>query len=152
MSTARRVLVQLNRCLSSLNLELRTLTASKQEMVRLQKAKARGAFSSAVYPVPKGYLQKLHVEILDALPQHKDRFATFQRTEDNDVGYKFDNGFFSSPDTDVLYTVVRMFRPKTILEIGCGNSTRVMRQAVIDGGFSTVITCVDPFPRCDISR
>jgi hypothetical protein len=134
------------------NLELRTLTASKQETLRLQNARERGVFSSAAYPVPKGFLQNGYADVLNALPQHEKRFATFLEPADNDVGYQFNNGFFSSPDTEVLYTMVRRFRPKHILEIGCGNSTRIIRQAIIDGAFSSVLTCVDPCPRQDVSR
>jgi hypothetical protein len=98
-------------------------------------------FSSAICPVPRVYLQGTHAEILNALPLHEKRFGPFLRAQNNDVGYEFDNGFFSSPDTEVFYTMVRMFRPKLILQIGCGNSTKVIPQAIMDGAFSSVLTC-----------
>ena len=145
-------MTRLNRLLERLNLEVRTLTADKQEASRLQDAKERGVFSSSIYPVAKALLQSGHSQILSALPNHRKRFGTFHRAQDNDVGFEFDNGYFPSPDAEVLYTMVRLFKPKRILEIGCGYSIRIIRQAILDGGFPTVLRCVDPLPRADVSR
>lgn len=152
MSLARKALTQVNGCLSWVNLELRTLTATKQETERLQTARNQGVFSSAIYPVSKVYLQNTHEKILIAVRDHQTRFKTFVRAQENDVGYEFSNGFFSSPDAEVLYTIVRMFRPRHIVEVGCGNSTKIIRQAIIDGGLSAVLTCIDPCPRQDVSN
>jgi hypothetical protein len=79
------------------------------------------------------------------------RFRTFHNAADNPVGYQFDNGFYSSPDAEVLYAIVRMLEPRRILEIGCGNSTKIVRQAIWDGEFASDHRCIDPYPRAEIS-
>jgi hypothetical protein len=70
----------------------------------------------------------------------------------NDVGYSFDNDYFRSPDAEVYYAMVRSRQPRTIVEVGCGHSTRVARQAIVDGSLPTTLICVDPDPRCDVEQ
>ncbi len=45
---------------------------------------------------------------------------------------------------------MRMFEPRRVVEVGSGNSTRIMRQAVMDGGLDTEIVAIDPQPRIEI--
>ena len=42
-------------------------------------------------------------------------------------------------------------RPRRILEVGSGHSTRFLAQAVADGGLDCAITCIDPQPRADLA-
>lgn len=65
--------------------------------------------------------------------------------------YTFQNNYFSSPDAEVLYAIVREFRPKNIVEVGSGNSTKIMRQAILDGGLDCKLVSIDPEPRIEIS-
>lgn len=58
--------------------------------------------------------------------------------------------WFPRLDGAALYTIVRHARPRRVLEIGSGHSTRFIAQAVADGGFACTITCVDPQPRAEI--
>ena len=81
-----------------------------------------------------------------------DDLAKLRDPARNDTGYRPDNGYFDSPDGDILYLMIRYFQPRRIIEIGCGNSTRVTRQAIIDGALGTAIIAVDPYPRADISH
>ena len=39
---------------------------------------------------------------------------------------------------------MRQRRPQTVIEIGCGHSTRVIRQANTDCGFACRLSCIDP--------
>jgi predicted O-methyltransferase YrrM len=55
-------------------------------------------------------------------------------------------------DAAVLYAMVRSRRPKRIVEVGSGHSTRFIARAVRDGALSTQVTAIDPQPRADISR
>lgn len=59
--------------------------------------------------------------------------------------------WFPGLDGAAAYAIVRSGRPRRILEIGSGHSTRFLAQAVADGGLETEIHCVDPAPRADIS-
>ena len=70
----------------------------------------------------------------------------------NQTGYRPGNGYYDSPDADALYLMVRRHKPKHVIEVGCGNSTRVTRQAIIDGELTTTITAIDPYPRADIAH
>ncbi|MBK8020942.1 MAG: class I SAM-dependent methyltransferase [Chloroflexi bacterium] len=58
--------------------------------------------------------------------------------------------YFPSGDAAALYCIIRMFRPKRIIEVGSGISTHFARMAVQDGKLSTHITAIDPQPRQEI--
>lgn len=44
----------------------------------------------------------------------------------NNYRYKITNGNFNLGDTIILYSMIRHFNPKRIIEIGCGNSSMVI--------------------------
>jgi len=58
---------------------------------------------------------------------------------------------FPALDAVACYAAVRHFKPKRVLEIGCGSSTHVLARALKDAG-SGRLTCIDPAPRRDISQ
>lgn len=60
--------------------------------------------------------------------------------------------WFPRLDGAALYAIVRHQRPRHILEIGSGHSTRFVAQAIQDGGIACAVTCIDPAPRADIGR
>lgn len=55
-------------------------------------------------------------------------------------------------DAAMLYAMVRSRRPKRIVEVGSGHSTRFIARAIRDGALSTQVTAIDPKPRADTSR
>jgi hypothetical protein len=152
MSLKRAILSNLNHILNRANLQLDTLTAAKQEDQRLATATERGAFTTPLYPVPSCFHASSHQTVLDAIANYSVEFEKFTDPTKNTVGYQFANGFYTSPDTEVLYSIVRHFQPKQILEIGCGNSTRITRQAIRDGSIETKLICLDPYPRRDVAE
>src|SRR6185503_9349003 len=68
----------------------------------------------------------------------------------DDSQFFLENGWFESVDAEVLYSVLRRFQPKNIVEVGSGFSTRVMRRAINDGKLGTKITSVDPHPNTSV--
>jgi predicted O-methyltransferase YrrM len=60
------------------------------------------------------------------------------------------NDYFPPADSETLYGVLRHLRPQRIIEVGSGYSTRIMREAIQDGGFACTLTAIDPAPRADI--
>ena len=58
----------------------------------------------------------------------------------------------SPRDGVIAYEMVRRHRPRRILEIGSGNSTRFLVRAVRDEGLDCEITCIDPQPRSEIAE
>lgn len=58
--------------------------------------------------------------------------------------------WFPRLDGAATYALVRRHRPRRIVEIGCGHSTRFLARAVRDGGIDCAHTVIDPQPRADI--
>jgi predicted O-methyltransferase YrrM len=139
-----------NRFFQRANLRLETLTADKLEACRLAELAATGYFEKPAFPLLPAFDSRAYESILAELPKHRARFDSFASGSTNDVGYTYENGFYTSPDAEVLYTMVRKFQPRQILEIGCGNSTRISRQAIMDGKLATRLVCIDPCPRTEI--
>jgi len=63
---------------------------------------------------------------------------------------RWDQDWFPRLDAAALYVLMREARPRRIVEIGSGHSTRFMGRAARDGGLSTEIVSIDPEPRADI--
>lgn len=60
---------------------------------------------------------------------------------------RFTQDWFPRLDGAAAYALVRSERPRRIVEVGSGHSTRFMARAVREGGFACAITCIDPQPR-----
>lgn len=63
---------------------------------------------------------------------------------------RFDQDWFPRLDAAVAYVLVRDCRPRRIVEVGSGHSTRFLAQAVKDGSLETELTVIDPKPRAAI--
>lgn len=79
--------------------------------------------------------------------------ATRYQTELSAIGTKpppaprWDQNWFSGLDAITAYTLVRSRRPKRIIEIGSGHSTRFLAKAIADEGCDTQLVAIDPEPR-----
>jgi predicted O-methyltransferase YrrM len=146
-TTIKRVL---NRALAPANLKLDTLTSERAEHLRLLELDRNGHFDRPISRVPASFALP-PAALIETIRAGTSRFATFVSEDRNPVGYSFDNSYFSSPDAEVLYAMLRWKRPRWYVEIGSGHSTRVARQAVLDGELPTRITCIDPAPRREVS-
>lgn len=64
--------------------------------------------------------------------------------------YHYHNGYFECGDAEVAYCMVRDWKPRRIIEIGSGYSTRVMAQALRanleQDGVAGELISVDPYP------
>lgn len=64
--------------------------------------------------------------------------------------YHYNNGYFESCDAEVAYCMVRDWKPRRIIEIGSGYSTRVMAEALRENllrdGVAGELITVDPNP------
>ena len=65
---------------------------------------------------------------------------------------RWDQDWFPRLDAAMAYAMVREARPRRIVEIGAGHSTRFMARAVRDGGLATEIHAFDPAPRAVLSE
>ena len=59
--------------------------------------------------------------------------------------------WFPRLDAAMAYTMVRNRRPKRIVEVGSGHSTRFFTRAIVDANLDTTITAIDPQPRADLA-
>jgi len=83
--------------------------------------------------------------------QFAGEFDEYVRTAPNDHRkFTLDNGTFDSGDADYLYGLIRLYKPRRVIEVGCGNSTRVMRAAELKNQVESPNQrcehiCVEPF-------
>jgi hypothetical protein len=64
---------------------------------------------------------------------------------------RWNQDWFPRLDAAAAYAMVRTLRPRRIVEVGSGHSTRFMARAVTDGRLDTRITAIDPRPRADLN-
>ena len=63
---------------------------------------------------------------------------------------RWNQDWFPRLDAALAYAIVRATRPRRIVEVGSGHSTRFLARAVADGELDTRITAIDPKPRASI--
>lgn len=122
------------------------------EQARLRAFEARGGLDGPAYALSPGMEEFSTAPLKAAMERFADGLDKLNTPEANEVDFRNDNGYFDRADADVLYMMVRENAPKQVLEIGCGQSTRVTRQAIIDGGLNTQLNAIDPFPRKKITH
>jgi Methyltransferase domain len=61
------------------------------------------------------------------------------------------NSYYRTPDAEILYSMVRLLTPRLVVEVGSGNSSRIIHQAITDGKLQVEHIAIDPSPRSDIS-
>ena len=58
--------------------------------------------------------------------------------------------WFPRLDAAAAYAMVRRFKPRRIVEVGSGHSTRFLARAAADGATGTALTAIDPAPRATL--
>jgi hypothetical protein len=139
-----------NTALRPINLKLDTLIAEKVEADRIRRQIVIGQFEKPAYPLLEG-MRTFDGALLAAT------FAACRIDLDSLMKggppSRFDrsNTFYNTPDAEILYLMVRSLAPRRIVEVGSGNSTRVIRQAIADGRLVVSHIAIDPEPRADIT-
>ena len=59
--------------------------------------------------------------------------------------------WFPRLDAAAAYAMVRRFKPRRLVEVGSGHSTRFLARAAADGETGTRITAIDPAPRATLA-
>ena len=75
----------------------------------------------------------------------------------NKLTYSFDNGPFLSGDSEMLFNIVRYFKPQRVIEIGCGHSSLMIQEALTynqkeNDKYFCEHTCVEPFENSWLSK
>jgi predicted O-methyltransferase YrrM len=116
-----------------------------------------------VQPNPPGYRYR-HIEAV--MERHRESITAFLDelaphmvapfldaiTDDaiDDTTPHWKNNYFREGDGRVACGMVGLLKPRKIIEIGSGNSTKYFRYAINGFGAQTTITSIDPAPRAEI--
>jgi hypothetical protein len=90
-----------------------------------------------------------HLEFLRSLTRWRDEYDQLPKQSSVRRGFYLQNDNFGSVDAELYYAIVRELRPRRIIEIGGGFSTRLAALAINrnrDDGADTSLTVVEPFP------
>lgn len=99
------------------------------------------------------------IRLQDALARHTlNSIASYRealrripvRAPEDAVTPRWINGWLPGLDGAALYAFLRECKPSIYWEVGSGNSTRFVRQAIADGDLTTRIVSIDPSPRVEI--
>lgn len=142
----------INTVLDPLDVKLVDRRPEADEQARLRGFERRGGLEAPAYALSPGMAGFDIAPLVAEAKDHARALEALRDPERNQTGYRPQNGYYDSPDAEALYLMIRRFRPARVIEVGCGNSTRVTRQAALDGGLDTSITAIDPFPRADIAH
>lgn len=85
-------------------------------------------------------------------------FDAFPSSPTGNTGdFYFGNMLFETVDAEMLYCMIREYRPRRIIEIGSGFSTRVTAAAIrrnkeLDATYGCELTCIEPHPKDETRR
>ncbi|TWI83093.1 methyltransferase family protein [Lacibacter cauensis] len=96
--------------------------------------------------------QNHYKQLLQQALQYKDNFCDISIQETNaNAAPVWKNDFFPGLDIVILYTLLATVKPKRYVEIGSGTSTKIAAKAKAEQQLTTTITCIDPYPRKEIT-
>jgi hypothetical protein len=120
----------------------------------------------AVNPQPRyGWGKPAHQRLLELIASRKDSYfklierlsifetklAAISVEAPADPAAPFwNNGFVMGLDAATLYAFPALFDTKLYVEVGSGNSTKLVRQSIADSNLDTKIVSIDPEPRAEI--
>ena len=85
-----------------------------------------------------------------------DQFLAHEKAKKKPVGFRIDNGNFGPGDAEFLYNFVRYTKPRKVIEIGCGSSTKIIAGALqaneIDTGRVFKHICIEPFAQSWLNK
>lgn len=89
------------------------------------------------------------LELLNKL-NYQDELLSFPCENDGNRNFYYHNDFFAPGDAEFLYAMIRCFRPRRIIEVGSGNSTLMMLNALDanrknDSEYECDLTCIEPY-------
>jgi predicted O-methyltransferase YrrM len=145
---------RLNSVLKVAGLQVGTTMAERLEQARLERLRAREHWAKAEFRTGLRFEPGRYRSFLkEVCGPYVSDFRSLPRTPAEAAGgYFLQNGWFESVDAEVLYSVIRHFQPRTIIEVGSGYSSLLARRAIRDGRLSTRLVCVDPQPRVDVRQ
>ena len=97
--------------------------------------------------LPASISVEQQLQLLDQF-RYGDELRRFPLHGEAGAGYYYSNGMFGPGDAEILYSVIRHFQPRRIIEIGSGNST-LLAKAALDlnraEGHQAEHICIEPY-------
>jgi hypothetical protein len=96
--------------------------------------------------------EERQLELLSLFLKFKNEYDSFPKDKPlKPFQYYLHNNYFGSVDGEVLYCMIRHFKPRKVFEIGSGYSTYLSAQAILknkqeDGNYDCELAAIDPFP------
>ena len=88
--------------------------------------------------------------------KYKTEYEQLSNPKSAPFGFTLPNRSFSSVDAEILYCMIRHFRPNRIIEIGSGNSTLVSAEAILrnsrETGSVASLVAVEPYPNGTLEK
>jgi predicted O-methyltransferase YrrM len=126
-----------------------SLTAERAETNRLQELEQQGHFDKRIFPLLPQFRACDPSRVLQQIRHDRPRFAEIVNPA-TPKAFPLINDYFTTPDAEILYAIVQLYRPVKIVEVGSGYSTEIFRRAIVDAGTKTNLTSIDPNPRQEI--
>lgn len=79
---------------------------------------------------------------------YSEELRLFPLDGDHKAGYCYHNGMFGPGDAEVLYSVLRHFKPRRVIEVGSGSSTHLAKAALYRNraeGHESEHICIEPY-------
>lgn len=95
-----------------------------------------------------------YVNILNKITNHKEFIWEIKNNNQESDQFKptWNNGFLPGLDIINLYTIISEIKPNKYIEIGSGNSTKLVFKARLEQNLKTEIISIDPKPRASIDE
>jgi predicted O-methyltransferase YrrM len=95
--------------------------------------------------------EQKQIELLTEFLGFKDEYDAFPQNRTSiPWQYYCENPNFGPVDTEILFCMIRYFKPEKIIEIGCGYSTYLSAQAILkneeESGFRAELIAIEPYP------
>lgn len=98
--------------------------------------------------------RKIYYELLQEALKYKDIFREIKKMTDEKDPDKpvYNSGFLPGLDMIGIYTVIAKYKPRTYIEVGSGNSTKVAYQSIKENKLNAKIISIDPESRAEIDH
>ncbi len=125
---------------------LETIEGKRKQGFFLPYRYADGVKAPGPYPAVESVFDRCRDRFQSVLDQIEARAAVLEAFKGPAPKPRWDQDWFPRADAAAAYALVASRRPRRIIEVGSGHSTRFMAAAASNGAG---IVCIDPEPRAD---
>jgi len=95
--------------------------------------------------------EQKQIQLINQFLRFKDEYDVFPKNNTSKPWqYYINNPNFGPVDAEILYCIIRHFKPKKIIEIGSGYSTYLSAQAILkneeESGYGAELIAIEPYP------